>query len=156
MNIGGGSFELKLALINMVQQSPFCGKVLEDANAHLQHFLDICSTFTIRGVTQDAVCLCLFPFSLLGKVKQWFYSNKEAVSTWEKCSNAFLSKFFRWAKPMPSRTRSLGFSNSWMRPSPRHGNACRIISLRAPIMAWRSGSLSKASIMGLFAQPGSI
>jgi hypothetical protein len=27
-------------------------------------------------------------------VKQWFYSNKEAVSTWEKCSNAFLTKFF--------------------------------------------------------------
>jgi hypothetical protein len=78
----------------MVQQSPFCGKASEDANAHLQHFLEINSTFTIRGVTQDAVPLCLFPFSMLGKVKQWFYSKKEAVSTWEKCSNAFLAKFF--------------------------------------------------------------
>jgi hypothetical protein len=39
MNVGDGSFELKLALINMVQQSPFCGKVSEDSNAHLQHFL---------------------------------------------------------------------------------------------------------------------
>jgi hypothetical protein len=62
-NIGDGSFELKLALINMVQESPFCGKASEDANAHLQHFLEICSTFTIRGVTQDAVHLHLFPFS---------------------------------------------------------------------------------------------
>jgi hypothetical protein len=42
-----GSFELKLALINMVQQSPFCGKASEDANAHLQHFSEICSTFII-------------------------------------------------------------------------------------------------------------
>jgi hypothetical protein len=50
-NIRDGSFELKPALINMVQQSPFCGKASEDANAHLQHFLEICSTFTIRGVT---------------------------------------------------------------------------------------------------------
>jgi hypothetical protein len=50
-NVGGGSFELKLALINMVQQSPFYGKALKDANAHLQHFLEICSIFTIRGVT---------------------------------------------------------------------------------------------------------
>jgi hypothetical protein len=79
-NNGDGSFELKLALINMVQQSPFCGKVSEDANAHLQHFLEISITFTIR-VTQDAVRLHLFPFSLLGKAKQWFYSNKEVVST---------------------------------------------------------------------------
>jgi hypothetical protein len=87
MNIRDGSFELKPALINMVQQSPFCGKASEDADAHLQHFFKICSTFTIQGLTQDAVCLRLFPFSLLGKAKQWFYFNKEAVSTWEKCSN---------------------------------------------------------------------
>jgi hypothetical protein len=80
-NIGDGSFELKPALINMVQQSPFCCKASKDANAHIQHFLEICSTFTIRGVTQDVVRLHLFPFSLLGKVKQWFYSNKDAVST---------------------------------------------------------------------------
>jgi hypothetical protein len=86
----GGYFKLKPALINMVQQSPFCGKASEDANAHVEHFLEIYNTFTLRGVTQDAVHICLFPFSLLGKVKQWFYSNKEAVSTWEKCSNAFL------------------------------------------------------------------
>jgi hypothetical protein len=97
-NIGDGRFELKLALINMVQQSPFCGKASDDANAHLQHFLEIYSTFTIRGVTQDAVHFCLFPFSLLGKAKQWFYSNKEVVSTWEKCSNAFLAKFFPLGK----------------------------------------------------------
>jgi hypothetical protein len=97
-NIEDSNFELKPALINMVQQSPFCGKASEDANAHLQHFLEICSTFTIRGVTQDAVHLHLFPFSLLGKVKQWFYANKEVVSTWEKCSNAFLTNFFLLGK----------------------------------------------------------
>jgi hypothetical protein len=69
MNIEDGNFELKPALINMVQQSPFYGKASSDATAHLQHFLEICSAFTIRGVTQDVVHLCLFPFLLLGKVK---------------------------------------------------------------------------------------
>jgi hypothetical protein len=86
------------ALINMVQQSPCCGKASEDANTHLQHCLEICSTFTIWGVTQDVVRLRLFPFSLLGKVKQWFYFNMEAVSTWENSSNAFLAKFFPLGK----------------------------------------------------------
>jgi hypothetical protein len=28
------------------------------------------------------------------KAKQWFYANKEVVSTREKCSNSFLAKFF--------------------------------------------------------------
>jgi hypothetical protein len=89
----------------MVQESPFCGKASEDANAHLQYFLEIYSTLTIRGVTQDAVRLCLFPFSLLEKVKQWFYFNKEAVSTWEKCSNAFLAKFFPLGKTNALRNK---------------------------------------------------
>jgi hypothetical protein len=34
-NVGVASFELKPALINMVQQIPFYGKASEDANAHL-------------------------------------------------------------------------------------------------------------------------
>jgi hypothetical protein len=69
INVRDNSFELKPALINMVQASQFCGKTHEDASADLQHFLKICSTFTIMRVTKDAIVLCLFPFSLLGKAK---------------------------------------------------------------------------------------
>jgi hypothetical protein len=98
MNFRDDSFKLKRALIKRVQQSLYCGKASEDVNAHLQHFLEICSTFTMQVVTHDVVRLRLFLFLLLGKVKQWFYSNKEAVSTWEKCSNAFLAKFFPLGK----------------------------------------------------------
>jgi hypothetical protein len=108
-NVGDGSFEFQPALTTMVQQSPFCDKDLEDANAHLQHFLEICSTFIIRGVTQDMVRPHLFPISLLGKAKQWFFSNKEAMSTWEKCSNAFLTKFFPLGKTNALRNKILGF-----------------------------------------------
>jgi hypothetical protein len=148
MNITDSSFELKPALINMVQQSPFYGKASEDANAHLQHFLEICSTFTIHEVTQDAVHLRLFPFSLLGKAKQLFYSNMEAVSTWEKCSNAFLTKFFPMGKINALPNKISGFqqltdetiTEAWERLQD-YISAC-------PIMAWRSGSSSKASIMG--------
>jgi hypothetical protein len=39
MNIRDSSFNLKSALMNRVQQSPFYDKASEDANAHLQHFL---------------------------------------------------------------------------------------------------------------------
>ena len=81
VNVGNNGFELKPALINMVQASQFCGKAHEDASAHLQHFLEIYSTFTIKGVTKDAILLRLFPFSLLGKAKQWFYANKNRNTT---------------------------------------------------------------------------
>jgi hypothetical protein len=67
VDVGDNGFELKLALINMVQASQFCRKAHEDVSAHFQYFLEICSTFTIKGVTKDAILLCIFLFSLLGK-----------------------------------------------------------------------------------------
>jgi hypothetical protein len=90
----GENFEIKTGLITMVQASPFCGKANEDASAHLQQFLELCSTFVIKGVSKDVICLNLFLFSLLGRAKQWFYANKSAVNTWDNCIKAFLAKFF--------------------------------------------------------------
>ena len=81
INVGDNGFELKPTLKNIVQASQSCGKAHEDASAHLQHSLEICSTFIIKGVTRDAILLCLFPFSLLGKAKQWFYANKDRNTT---------------------------------------------------------------------------
>jgi len=62
VNIGDNGFELKPALITMVQASQFCGKAHEDGSAHLQHFLEIYSTFAIRGVSRDAILLRLSHF----------------------------------------------------------------------------------------------
>jgi len=87
-------FELKPSLINMVQATPFSGKAHEDASAHLQNFLEISSTVVIKDIAQDIVLLRLFPFSLMGRAKQWFYTNKDHINTWAKCSKAFLEKFF--------------------------------------------------------------
>jgi hypothetical protein len=70
VNVGDNGFEFKPALITIVQANQFCGKAHEDANVYLQHFLEICSTFTVKGVPRYAILLRLFPFSLLGKAKQ--------------------------------------------------------------------------------------
>ena len=108
-NVGDANFEIKTGLITMVQASPFCGKANEDASAHLQQFLEICNTFKMKDVTPDAVRLRLFPFSLLGRARQWFYANPEAVNTWEKCSAAFLAKFFPLGKTNALRGRISSF-----------------------------------------------
>ena len=112
VNTGGENFEIKTGLITMVQASPFCGKANEDASAHLQQFLELCSTFVIKGVSQDAIRLRLFSFSLLGRAKQWFYANKAAVDTWDKCVKAFLSKFFPTGKINALRGRISNFQQA--------------------------------------------
>ena len=77
----------------MVQATLFSGKAHEDASAHLQNFLEISSTVVIKDVAQDIILLRLFPFSLVGRAKQWFYINKDHINKWAKCSKAFLEKF---------------------------------------------------------------
>jgi len=63
-------FELKPSLINMVRAIAFNGNPFEDANAHLQNFLEICGLISIKGIRQDIIQLCLFPFSLQERAKQ--------------------------------------------------------------------------------------
>jgi hypothetical protein len=45
----------------------------------------------------------------VGKAKQWFYKDKEAVSTWRKCSEAFLTNFFPIGKTNALRGRITNF-----------------------------------------------
>jgi len=45
---------------------------------------------------------------LLGEDKTWFYCNKEAFTTWEACSNAFLAKYFTVGKTNALRNRISG------------------------------------------------
>jgi hypothetical protein len=50
----------------MVQTNPFYGLPSEEANAHLQHFLEQCNTVVMKDVAPEIIRLCLIPFSLLG------------------------------------------------------------------------------------------
>ena len=54
---GTDSFEIKIGLVNMIQASLFCGKASEDANAHLQNFLEVSSIINPKGTTMDNICL---------------------------------------------------------------------------------------------------
>ena len=116
------AFELKPSLIYMVQATPFSGKAHEDASAHLQNFLEISNTVVIKDVAQDIVLLHLFPFSLVGRAKQWFYTHKDHINTWVKCSKAFLEKFFPISKTNALRGKFPTSSNIKVKPFQRHGN----------------------------------
>ena len=71
--------------------------------------MEVYSTFMIKGVTQDVIRLRLFPFSLVRRAKQWFYNTREVNDTWEKCSNAFLAKYFPLGKINALRSKISNF-----------------------------------------------
>lgn len=79
----------------MVQQNQFGGAAVEDPNAHLGSFLEICDMVKMNGVTEDAIRLRLFSFSLRDKAKAWFQSLPYgSITTWDDLAQKFLIKYF--------------------------------------------------------------
>ena len=82
--IQANNFELKPALITMVQHSQFGGSALEDPHEHIRTFLEYCNTLKQNGVPADAIKLSVFPFSLRDSARIWLHSLPlHLTDTWE-------------------------------------------------------------------------
>ena len=89
------NFELKPALITMVQQHQFTCHSSEDPNEYLGRFMRMENTVKLNGVRPDVIKLQLFPFSLRDVAATWFDSLPVgSVNTWEELVEAFMSRFF--------------------------------------------------------------
>ncbi|CAL9018499.1 unnamed protein product [Prunus brigantina] len=110
--IAANNFVIKPAMITMLQNSSvFYGLPNEDPNIHLAIFLEICDTSKFNGVTDDAIRLRLFPFSLKDKAKLWLLSQpQDSIRTWDDLSKKFLAKFFPPAKTAKFRQDIMSFA----------------------------------------------
>ncbi|KAL8123349.1 hypothetical protein AgCh_011350 [Apium graveolens] len=86
------NFEIKPALLTMIQQNQFVGLPSEDPTLHLQRFQQLCSTIKYRGVTADQLKVMLFGFSLRDKAKKWL--NDINMTEWNEIAQAFLTEYF--------------------------------------------------------------
>ena len=93
--IDANDYELKPALITMVQQNQFAGQSTKNPNEHLGRFLRIANSIKLNGVKPEVIQLQLFPFSLRDMAITWFNSlPQESVNTWEELMRAYFNKFF--------------------------------------------------------------
>ena len=89
------NFELKQALITMVQQHQVTGHPTEDPNENLGRFLRMVNTVKLNGVRPEVIKLHLFPFSLRDTAATWYESLPYgSVDTWEELVEAYLGRFF--------------------------------------------------------------
>ena len=70
--VDANNFELKPALITMVQQRQFTGHSTKDPNEHLGRFLRMANTMKLNGVRPKVIKLHLFPFFLREIASTWY------------------------------------------------------------------------------------
>nr|GEX74199.1 hypothetical protein [Tanacetum cinerariifolium] len=75
------------------REDTFFGNKNEDAHDHVDRVFNIVSLFNILGVSQDAVLLRMFPFTLNGAAKRWVDRlTSGAVNTWDLLKKAFIQR----------------------------------------------------------------
>ncbi|GKA19517.1 reverse transcriptase domain-containing protein [Tanacetum coccineum] len=89
------NFGLKNDMIQQVQNScPFRGPG-DDANKHLDKFLHVTQSMKVNGVSDDALCLHLFPYSLQDRAAEWFDRLPwNSITSFDQMAKIFLGKYF--------------------------------------------------------------
>jgi len=106
--VEGNNFEIKPALIYLVQQNQFFGSPIEDPNLHVSNFLRLSETLKAN---QKAVRLHLFPFYLRDRASTWFHSLQNgSITSWDQMRQAFLAKFFPHSKTSQLRDQIIRFT----------------------------------------------
>ena len=97
--IQANNFELKSITRQLLQGVQFTGLPHKDPNAHILNFLEVCDTVKYDGVSDNAIRLRLFAFSLKDKAKYWFTTEPpDSITSWDELVNKFLTWFLPPAK----------------------------------------------------------
>nr|KYP40384.1 hypothetical protein KK1_038276 [Cajanus cajan] len=109
--IAATNFEMKPTMLNLIQNNQFVGLDHDDQYLHLHTFIELCGTMKIHQVLEEVIQMKLFPFSLLGKAKMWFYAlPHQSLIRWSDIETKILARFFPLAKINQAKSEIVTFS----------------------------------------------
>lgn len=90
------NFEFKPVMFQMLASiGHFGGGPSDDPHRHLRAFNQLCENFKCRGVSDEALKMRLFPYSLTGRAQDWFNAlASESITTWNDLKEKFLMRYF--------------------------------------------------------------
>nr|GEU98714.1 reverse transcriptase domain-containing protein [Tanacetum cinerariifolium] len=97
------NFKIKTNLLQLVQTNKSHDFERDNPHTHISNFKRMTSTLKYRDVSNDAIKLMLFPYSLEGAVRIWYEKEPpNSILTWDDLVNKFVNQFFH-----PSKTTHL-------------------------------------------------
>ena len=89
-------FEIRSAMITLIERRQFSGAKHESPLNHLKEFEKYCNTIKVNGVSQEFIRLKLFPFSLIGRALEWLDKEVKpnSLTTWDEVTKEFLTRFY--------------------------------------------------------------
>ncbi|KAG9458785.1 hypothetical protein H6P81_003293 [Aristolochia fimbriata] len=104
-------FEIKPQILSMIQNRyQFGGLSNEDPNEHIERFLELCDTFKFEDITNEAIRLRSFPFTLRDREKSWLSTlPPDSIRTWDELQRKFLGKYFPPTKTIKLRNAISNF-----------------------------------------------
>nr|GEV48436.1 DNA-directed DNA polymerase [Tanacetum cinerariifolium] len=97
------NFKIKTNLLQLVQANKFHGFERDNPHTHISNFKRMTATLKYRNVSNDAIKLMLFPYSLEGAARVWYEKEPpNSILTWDDLVNKFVNQFFP-----PSKTTHL-------------------------------------------------
>nr|GEW20725.1 hypothetical protein [Tanacetum cinerariifolium] len=97
------NFEIKTNLLQLVQANKFDSFERDNPHTYISNFKRMTTTLKYRDVSNDAIKLMLFPYSLEGAARIWYEKEPpNSIVTWDDLVNKFVNQFFP-----PSKTTHL-------------------------------------------------
>nr|GEW51919.1 reverse transcriptase domain-containing protein [Tanacetum cinerariifolium] len=107
------NFEIKTNLLHLVQANTFHDRENDNPHTQISNFKRMTATLKYRNVSNDAIKLMLFPYSLEDRARIWYEKEPpNPILTWDDLVNKFVNQFFP-----PSKTTHL--KNKISRFTPR-------------------------------------
>ena len=103
-------YEIHPCIVAMVRSQSFSERKDENPYTHLCEFEQNCSIISIPGMHHETVKWKLFPFSLTGRAKEWYYMTVGSVEgDWNILKDKFCLRYFHEKKIVALRVEVLTF-----------------------------------------------
>jgi hypothetical protein len=104
-------YEICSDFISLVRELNFAGGLDKNSYRHMQDFEEICATFMISRMNHETLTWNAFPFSLMGRAKQWYKLYVSSChGSWVILKDQFCFAFFLLSKIIDFCNKVLNFS----------------------------------------------